>query len=79
MLVVPERFNKNDAGVRALGSPAETGSRLLRYMCDRIGIAGLAESDILDFGCGCRFVNSIMNRSIGVRSYTGIDVRSRNG
>jgi SAM-dependent methyltransferase len=74
MLVIPDRFNKNATQVRAMGTPAETGARLIQYMCERIGIADLGDSDVLDFGCGCRFADSIINRRIPIRTYTGIDV-----
>jgi SAM-dependent methyltransferase len=74
MLVVPDRFNKNAAGVRNMGPPAETGAWLIRYMCERIGIADLSGFDVLDFGCGSRFADSFVNRRIPIRSYLGIDV-----
>jgi len=73
MLAVPDRFNKNAPDVRAMGPPAETGSWLLNYMCERLGIPDLRDCAVLDFGCGSRFADAIVNRQIPVKSYVGID------
>ncbi len=74
MFVVPEKFNRNNPTVRAMGPPAETGLRLLEYMCQRIGISSLAGLEMLDLGCGCRFADAIINRNVPLKSYVGIDV-----
>lgn len=74
MLVIPEKFNRNNPAIRAMAPPAETGLRLINYMCERIGISSLAELDVLDFGCGSRFADAIVNRNIQLNSYIGIDV-----
>jgi SAM-dependent methyltransferase len=74
LLIVPEKFNKNGPGVRARGTPAETGFGLIRYMCERLGVPNLADLDVLDFGCGCRFAEAIINKQLPIRSYSGIDV-----
>jgi len=76
LIDIPDRFNKNSPEVRALGSQAETGMWLMNYMCERIGIADLIDTDLLDLGCGARFVDSILNLGVPIRSYTGIDVDS---
>lgn len=74
MFVVPDKFNRNAPAVTALGAPADTGVQLLNYMCERIGIPDLAGRDVLDFGCGARFADSIINRNVPVGSYVGVDV-----
>jgi len=74
VFVVPEKFNRNNPAVRAMGPPAETGLRLLEYMCQRIGISSLAGLEMLDLGCGCRFADAIINRNVPLKSYVGIDV-----
>jgi SAM-dependent methyltransferase len=74
MLVIPERFNKNAPDVRALGTQAQTGTWLIEYMCDRLGVRDLGQLDVLDFGCGCRFADAIINNSLPIKSYTGIDL-----
>jgi hypothetical protein len=56
--MVPEKFNRNNPAVRAMGSPADTGLRLREHMCDRIGISSLAGLEMLDLGCGSRFADA---------------------
>lgn len=51
------------------------GAELLAELARRIGRADLAEVDLLDVGCGVRFTQTIINRSIPIRSYTGIEVK----
>ena len=72
--VVPQDFLRNAPEVLAMGAPADVGLGLWTYMCERIGVADLGESDLLDFGCGSRFSDMLMNRSVPLRSYVGIDV-----
>ena len=74
MIEVPEKFRRNAAEVRAMGPPAEIGARLIRYMCERLEIPDLRDTDVLDFGCGSRFAESILLEGLPVKSYTGIDV-----
>jgi SAM-dependent methyltransferase len=74
MLEIPEKFNKNAPRVRALGSPSDTGAKLIQYMCQRLGVRDLRDSDTLDFGCGSRFADAIFNKRLPVKSYTGIDI-----
>jgi SAM-dependent methyltransferase len=74
VLIVPEKFNKNAPDVRALGTPADTASWLIGYMCGRLGVISLGHLDVLDFGCGCRFADAIVNKQLPIKSYTGIDV-----
>ena len=71
-LVIPEKFNRNHPTVRAMGSPADTGLRLL--VCQRIGISILAGLEMLDLGCGSRFADAIINHNVPLKSYVGIDV-----
>lgn len=72
--VVPERLLRNSREVLEMGAPADVGVMLLDYMCRRMGLASFAGLDFLDYGCGTRFADSIMNRDVALRSYTGIDV-----
>jgi hypothetical protein len=68
MLVIPAWFNKNHPEVVARGAPADTGTWLIQYMCDRIGITDLGRCDVLDLGCGCRFADAIVNRQLPMKS-----------
>src|SRR5688500_3784864 len=51
------------------------GEELLATLARRLGKKNLAGLDILDIGCGVRFTQTIINRSVPVGSYTGIEVR----
>ncbi|TIW62736.1 MAG: class I SAM-dependent methyltransferase [Mesorhizobium sp.] len=53
--------------------PEDSGALLLEKMQRHIGLQTLANSRLLDFGCGVRFSQAILNRGIPIRSYTGID------
>ena len=72
--VVPRKFLRNAQNVLDMGPPADVGLSLVEYMCRRIGIANMDGLDMLDFGCGTRFTDMLMNRDVPLRSYTGIDV-----
>lgn len=72
-LIIPPKYSRNAANVRARMEPDVAGEYLLRTMEALTGI-DLGCADILDIGCGSRFAGSIVNRNIKVRSYTGIDV-----
>jgi SAM-dependent methyltransferase len=74
MLVVPDRLNRNAPAVQAMAPPADTGRWLIEYMCERIGLADLADLDMLDLGCGVRFADAIVNHGIPVRSYCGVEL-----
>lgn len=71
--VVPERFNRNSITVTSLMTPEESGLWLLERLRKRLGAPTLARTHILDFGCGVRFTQAILNRKIPVASYTGVD------
>lgn len=73
-LVVPATFNRNAVDVQTLGKPEQTGKLLMEYMAERLGLGSLADLDVLDFGCGCRFSESIINLGVPIKSYFGIDV-----
>jgi SAM-dependent methyltransferase len=75
-LHVPDELQRGAPHVRAAG-PENTGEKVLRVVTERIGVANLAETDVLDVGCGVRFAQTIVNRGIAVKSYTGIEVDER--
>lgn len=74
--VVPAQFLRNAPDVVEMGAPADVGFLLIDYLCRRLGLASLAGLDVLDFGCGTRFADTIMNRDVPLRSYAGIDVNA---
>ncbi|MBF0560724.1 MAG: class I SAM-dependent methyltransferase [Alphaproteobacteria bacterium] len=73
MFVVPEKFVRNAPHIAKHGPPVETGAWLLNYLARRLGRADLAGLDILDFGCGTRFTDTILNGNLPLNSYTGLD------
>jgi len=74
-LVIPRELNQNAPGVQAMGTPTETGQRLLEHMARRFGRGSLDSLDVLDFGCGTRFTEAIVNSQIPIGSYVGIDTQ----
>lgn len=52
----------------------ESAVYLIRYMCDRLGIADLSVWDMLDVGCGTKFTQAFVDRGLPVGSYVGVDV-----
>jgi SAM-dependent methyltransferase len=47
---------------------------LIGHMCDHIGVGDLGDLDVLDFGCGVRFTQAFLNRSVPIGHYVGVDV-----
>ncbi len=46
----------------------------MNLVCQTLGLDSLAETDVLDVGCGVRFTQTIINLKLPIKSYTGIDV-----
>ena len=72
-LTIPPGFVRNHPSVSAVMEADAAGEYLLRAMEEKTGIP-LVDADILDVGCESRFASAIINNSIAVGSYTGIDV-----
>lgn len=72
-LVVPAKFNRNSATVTALMPPEESGRWLLERMRERVGFASYDDLALLDFGCGVRFSQAILNLRLPIRRYVGVD------
>jgi SAM-dependent methyltransferase len=73
VLQVPDRFNRNSSTVTSLMPAEQSGVWLLERMRGRIGLESLADKKILDFGCGVRFSQAILNCGLDVSRYVGID------
>lgn len=69
----PSHLQRNAPDVLAAGVE-QTGESLLRGLARRIGLADLSGLDLLDVGCGVRFTQTLINRDLPFRSYTGIEV-----
>lgn len=72
-LEIPARFNMNHSSVVEMG-PDNTGQQLIELVIQELKISSLKNTNILDIGCGVRFTQAIINRSIQISSYTGIEV-----
>jgi SAM-dependent methyltransferase len=46
---------------------------LIEHMCEHLGLADLANVDLLDWGCGMRFAQAFLNRGVPVGHYVGVD------
>jgi len=74
ILVVPPEFNRNSSTVISLMSPEDSGCWLLDRMRKQIGLESYANKRLLDFGCGVRFSQAIINRKLSIGDYIGVDV-----
>jgi len=54
----------------------EEGRDLLTYMTQALGLDNLANSRVLDMGCGTKFTQAILEYDIPVGEYIGVDVYS---
>jgi len=72
-LEVPENLQRNSHEVRDAGFE-NTAQTLIDLAKKATGFDCLENIDILDVGCGVRFTMTIINRSIPIRSYTGLEV-----
>jgi SAM-dependent methyltransferase len=73
MLLVPERFNRNSSTVTSLMPPEQAGIWLLERMRQHIGFESYADKKLLDFGCGVRFSQAIINSQFAIGHYCGVD------
>lgn len=71
--MVPDQLQRNHPKVQAYGAE-NSGQALIELATKRVGLDDLSETDVLDIGCGVRFTQTILNRGIAIKSYTGIDV-----
>lgn len=74
MLVVPSEFNRNSITVTSLMTPEQSGIWLLEWMRVQIGFESYADKKVLDFGCGVRFTQALINTEFPIGYYFGVDV-----
>ncbi|WP_342128569.1 class I SAM-dependent methyltransferase [Hydrogenophaga sp. OTU3427] len=72
-LAVPEKFNRNSSKVASLMTPEQSGQFLLQLMQLRLGLRDYTEQAVLDFGCGVRFSQAILNLKLPFGQYVGVD------
>jgi SAM-dependent methyltransferase len=47
---------------------------LIEHMCVHLGLDDLGDSEVLDFGCGVKFTEALINHHLPIKRYVGIDV-----
>lgn len=75
-LEVPPELNRNAQRVVDAGFE-ETALLVLANVAEVLGVPDLGKLDILDVGCGGRFTQTIVNRGVPIRSYTGVDIEPK--
>lgn len=70
---IPNELLRNSPRVLALGIE-NTGMTILNEGNKLLGCPDLSDKDVLDIGCGTRFTQTIINRGLPIKSYTGIDI-----
>jgi SAM-dependent methyltransferase len=75
-LEVPPELNRNAQRVVDAGFE-ETGVLVLKNVAEVLGVPDLSDVDVLDVGCGVRFTQTIVNRDVPIRSYTGVDIEPK--
>ncbi len=73
--IVPPALRKGSLQKNEANS-VKSGRVILEHVKQRMGLNDFANTDILDYGCGVKFTQSILQYDIGVKSYTGIDLDS---
>jgi SAM-dependent methyltransferase len=71
-LVVPSELCRNK--IRDQVAVVDGAVWLMNHMCEHIGVTDLGDLDVLDFGCGVRFTQAIVNRGVPIKRYVGVDV-----
>jgi SAM-dependent methyltransferase len=54
----------------------ESAAWLIDHMCEHVGLADLGDTEVLDFGCGVKFTQALINRSLPIKRYVGVDIDS---
>src|SRR5437879_6008232 len=71
-LVVPSELCRNAIG--DADAVVDAAAWLIRHMSEHLGVNDLGGLEVLDFGCGVRFTQAFLNRSVPIKRYVGVDV-----
>jgi SAM-dependent methyltransferase len=77
LLHVPDEFCRNAGTAEDLRNETRSLDNavwLIDHMSAHLGVRDLEGLDVLDFGCGVRFAQAIVNRRLPIRRYVGVDV-----
>jgi SAM-dependent methyltransferase len=70
-LSVPAKFERGAThGDEAIASAVW----LIEHMCEQLGLENLGNCEVLDFGCGVKFTQALINKSLPIKKYVGVDV-----
>jgi SAM-dependent methyltransferase len=70
-LRVPVKFERGSMrGEEAIASAIW----LIEHMCEHLGLEDHANAEVLDFGCGVKFTQALINHSLPIKKYVGVDV-----
>lgn len=67
-------LNVNARNIHEIGTE-KTGLRLLELISEEFCIEDWSEIKLLDIGCGVRFTQTILNTSMKIGGYCGIDIK----
>jgi SAM-dependent methyltransferase len=70
-LRIPDEFRR---GATREAASIESAVWLIEHMCSLLGLDDLGDTEILDVGCGIKFTRALIDRSLPVEKYVGIDV-----
>jgi SAM-dependent methyltransferase len=71
-LRIPSRFRKT--ATTSSEQPVESALWLIEHMCEHLEVDDLGETELLDFGCGVKFTEVLINHSLPIKKYVGVDV-----
>ena len=70
-LHVPDRLRKGAR--RSEERSIESAVWLIGHMCEHLGLSDLGDTELLDYGCGVKFTQAILERDLPLRRYVGLD------
>jgi SAM-dependent methyltransferase len=71
---IPAAFNRSAPSLRDAEAAEASAVFLIHYACESIGVADLADREVLDVGCGTKFTQAFLNHRIPIKAYVGVDV-----
>jgi SAM-dependent methyltransferase len=72
-LHVPGRLRFR-GGFREEEDSVRYGAWLIEHMCQHLGLDDLGNTEVLDVGCGFSFTQAILNESLPIQRYVGVEV-----
>jgi SAM-dependent methyltransferase len=70
-LRVPDEFRR---GATREATSIDSAVWQIEHMCSLLGLDDLGDTDVLDVGCGIKFTQAFIDRSLPIKTYVGIDV-----